>query len=313
MIATGLIFLLGFCVALIAALIAAPLVVRRAKRLARREFDATLPATAREIRASLDQVRAEAALEVRRREVAAMEMRERAALERADAGRIARENALLRSQERLSGEAIRMRDEAFADLARRHEERGAEIAELQSLVAQADRAIEQLTLEVAALSQGRVVEIVELGDEDGETARESLGDADEGRSRAPKALPVPVALRAPEAEPAAEPRRAPDSDEAPAPEAADPIAAALGYRAGDEPLSLAQDDASLRESVSDMAARMLALASREGPASERIREILASAPQTPEADGAGGRSLADRARDHAGAQAGERQPERLPQ
>ena len=83
MIASGLIFLFGFLAAALIALLVSPIVWRRAKRLARREFEATIPVSANEIRASYDHVRAQAAMESRRREMEAHAVREKAALERA--------------------------------------------------------------------------------------------------------------------------------------------------------------------------------------------------------------------------------------
>lgn len=106
MITTSLTFLFGFFAATLLALLVAPVVWRRAKRLARREFEATIPATVNEIRASFDHVRAEAALQSRRREMDALAMREKAALERADAGRVARENADLRARNRHLAETM---------------------------------------------------------------------------------------------------------------------------------------------------------------------------------------------------------------
>ncbi|HET7409455.1 MAG TPA: hypothetical protein VFJ13_04585, partial [Paracoccaceae bacterium] len=92
MIATGLIFLLGVLTATFVALLVSPLVWRKAQRLARRDFEATIPTTSNEIRAGLDRVRAEAAMIARRQEMEANEIRDRAALERAEAGRIAAQN-----------------------------------------------------------------------------------------------------------------------------------------------------------------------------------------------------------------------------
>ena len=78
MIATGLTFLFGFLTAILIALLVAPLAMGRARRLARREFEAAIPVSANEIRASFDHVRAEAALTARRREMDALAMREKA-------------------------------------------------------------------------------------------------------------------------------------------------------------------------------------------------------------------------------------------
>ena len=106
MIASGLIFLFGFLAAALIALLVSPIVWRRAKRLARREFEATIPVSANEIRASYDHVRAQAAMESRRREMEAHAVREKAALERAAAGRVSVENADLRGRNRVLTETV---------------------------------------------------------------------------------------------------------------------------------------------------------------------------------------------------------------
>ena len=98
MIATALTFVFGFLTATLIALVISPLFSSRSRRLALRDYRASIPASAREVRASLDHVRAEAALGARRREMKADEATERAALERAEAGRVAGENAELRAR-----------------------------------------------------------------------------------------------------------------------------------------------------------------------------------------------------------------------
>ncbi|MCW4116900.1 hypothetical protein NPA31_018225 [Aurantimonas sp. MSK8Z-1] len=104
MIATALTFSFGVLLAVFAALLLAPVLWRKAQRLAWREFEATIPTTANELRAEADQVRAEAALWIRRQEVLLGEREARAARERAEAGRIAIENAQLRSRSRTADE-----------------------------------------------------------------------------------------------------------------------------------------------------------------------------------------------------------------
>lgn len=88
MIATGLVFLLGALVAILVFLLFIPILWRNAQRLARRDFVATMPATIGEIRAEVDRVRAETAVNVRRHEMSAQKARERAARERAEVGRL---------------------------------------------------------------------------------------------------------------------------------------------------------------------------------------------------------------------------------
>ena len=98
MIATALTFVFGFLTATLIALVVSPLFWSRTRRLALREYQASIPASAREIRASLDHVRAEAALTARRREMQAEAEIEKAALARVEAGRLAGENAELRAR-----------------------------------------------------------------------------------------------------------------------------------------------------------------------------------------------------------------------
>ena len=117
MIATGLTFLFGFCLALLLALILSPIVWRRSRRMARREFEATIPTSANEIRASFDHVRAAAALQTRTREMAAAVAVEKAARERADAGRVARENADLRERNAALVSLLSEHKTAFEDVA----------------------------------------------------------------------------------------------------------------------------------------------------------------------------------------------------
>ncbi len=92
MIATALVFALGALVASFVALIFAPLLWSNAQRLARREFQATIPATVREMRGELDAVRAKAAFEIRRDAMRQRAVQDAAVRERAEAGRAILEN-----------------------------------------------------------------------------------------------------------------------------------------------------------------------------------------------------------------------------
>ncbi|WP_185983281.1 hypothetical protein [Aureimonas mangrovi] len=87
MIATGLVFALGALVATLVALLFVPILWRNAQRLARRDIAATMPATMNEIRAEVDRARAEAAVAIRRSEMASKRAAERAIAERAEVGR----------------------------------------------------------------------------------------------------------------------------------------------------------------------------------------------------------------------------------
>lgn len=99
MIVTGLVFALGVLVATLVCLLFIPLLWRKAQNLARRDFEATIPVTATELRGEADRVRAETAFAIRRQEVLAAEIRDRAAAERAEAGKIVLENGQLRAEQ----------------------------------------------------------------------------------------------------------------------------------------------------------------------------------------------------------------------
>ena len=92
MIATGLTFLFGVLVTLLFVLLIAPIIWRKAQRLARRDYEATIPASANEIRAEFDTVRAAAALTIRQHEIAASQAREKVARSQAQLGRNTVEN-----------------------------------------------------------------------------------------------------------------------------------------------------------------------------------------------------------------------------
>ncbi|MEF2072798.1 hypothetical protein [Consotaella aegiceratis] len=131
MVFLGLVFLLGVLVASFAALLIAPLVWRKAQHFAWREFEAAIPTTSNEARAQVDAARARAAMTVRRQEIQATETLERATRERAAAGRIAVENADLRTQAR--------------NLERRIDELEEELAALRELLASRENENERLS------------------------------------------------------------------------------------------------------------------------------------------------------------------------
>ncbi|SKA14177.1 hypothetical protein [Consotaella salsifontis] len=116
MLALALLFLLGFFVATLAGLLLAPILWRKAQFFAWRDFEASVPTTSNEIRGQMDFVRAEAAASVRRQEIAAEETAERAARERAEAGRVIIENADLRIQGRALERRIAELNEEIASL-----------------------------------------------------------------------------------------------------------------------------------------------------------------------------------------------------
>ena len=164
MIATGLTFLFGFLSAVLFALLLAPLAMARARRFARREFEASIPVTANEIRASFDHVRAEAALTSRRREMDALAMRDKAALERADAGRVARENAELKRRNRELEEVIAARDAELKDLTETLDAREADYGRLESELRETTHDLDLRTEEMDALA-ARFRELTQIADE----------------------------------------------------------------------------------------------------------------------------------------------------
>jgi hypothetical protein len=133
MIANTLIFLLGILVTALAALILAPIVWRKAQSLARREFEATVPISANEIRAEFDRVRAEAAVSIRRQEVLSAETRTKAARAEADRGRLVVETTQLQTRN--------------GQLERTIEEQDAELAALRTALSGQDAEIQDLTRE----------------------------------------------------------------------------------------------------------------------------------------------------------------------
>lgn len=164
MIATGLTFLLGFFAATLFALLVAPVIWRRAKRLARREFEATIPSSVNEIRASFDHVRAEAALRSRQREMDALAMRDKAALERADAGRVARENAELRARNRGLAETVAQQEADLKELAAALESREEEYGRLEGQLRETRLDLERSTDEADDLAE-RFRELSQIAEE----------------------------------------------------------------------------------------------------------------------------------------------------
>ncbi|MBC8130526.1 MAG: hypothetical protein H7Y08_09420 [Rhizobiaceae bacterium] len=139
MIATGLTFLFGALLTALLVLLVAPIVWRKAQTLARREFEATIPASANEIRAGLDGVRAQAALSIRRSEVLLAEIREKSARTQAELGRSTVENVGLLKRSRQLAEDLSQRE--------------AELAKLDELVALKEEETAKLARHLAAARQ----------------------------------------------------------------------------------------------------------------------------------------------------------------
>ena len=124
MIATGLTFLLGVFLTTLIMLLVGPSIWRKAQNLARRDYEATIPVSANEIRAEFDTVRAAAALTIRQHEILSSQAREKTTRVQAQLGRSTVENVEILKRNR--------------DLLALAEERAAEIARLTATVATRD-------------------------------------------------------------------------------------------------------------------------------------------------------------------------------
>lgn len=164
MLATGLVFAFGALVATLLALLLTPLVWRQAQRLARRDFNATMPNSLNEIRAEVDRVRAESAFAIRRQEMAALQLRDASAKERAETGRATM--ALTESQKTLKDLAGEMTllEEEVADLTKRLTARETRIAEIEATYQATQRSHELRGEELEALAD-RFREIDAVADE----------------------------------------------------------------------------------------------------------------------------------------------------
>ena len=164
MIATALTFVSGFLTAALIALVVAPLFWSRSRRLALREYRAAIPASAREIRASLDHVRAEAALAARRREIKAEAQSEKAALARAEAGRLAGENAELRARNTILVESLGSITADYDEASQQLDLRDAEIEEVDGALRAVQHDLDLRTDELEVLA-ARFEDLVEIAEE----------------------------------------------------------------------------------------------------------------------------------------------------
>lgn len=164
MIATGLTFLLGALVTTLIVLVVAPLVWRKAQSLARREFEATIPVTANEIRADFDRVRAEAALSVRRTEILAAEARERTAQTQAELGRSTVENVELLKRNRKLAQTNDDQDEEMSRMRAALAVKEEEQQRLTKALAASRSAAELASQELEALGK-RFAELGQIAEE----------------------------------------------------------------------------------------------------------------------------------------------------
>lgn len=144
MISALLYFVLGFAVAALFAIIIAPIAVRRAVVLTRRQVEAHLPLSLDEIRAEKDKVRAELAMDIRRLEM------DRDAANRARV----RHEVKTHQAEELKREAFTARDEALAEFKVKQAELSETLDKLtiaQQDIAERDTEIAQNRERIAAL------------------------------------------------------------------------------------------------------------------------------------------------------------------
>ncbi|MBB3949272.1 hypothetical protein [Aureimonas jatrophae] len=292
MIGTLLVFALGFMAAALIALLFAPFLWHKAQRLARRRFDAEIPANVREMQGEIDAVRARAAFDLRREEMRATEALGRATTERAEAGRIVLENGTLRARQ--------------AELERDLAEVGARFEAIEQTLAATrlerdDIARDRQALGEAFERRGSELEALHgrhaAGQERLAAMQDRLGHLErrlaelERPAADPAVLPVVDGAQptAP-SRPAIEPEAAQPTTPAPEPATATPltggerlraaIAAGVGARA---PATRAEN-AEIRERISDLAARILRRqVDAEGPTSPIAGILAPDAADEPEA------------------------------
>ncbi|GGD94190.1 hypothetical protein GCM10011390_11150 [Aureimonas endophytica] len=290
MIATALTFLLGFLLALLLALLFAPVLWRKSRSFARREFEATMPASANEIRAEFDFVRAEAALKVRQAEIGIAEMRDRMARALAELGsartEIADRSRTLRElQAEMAGyvaERDKLRQTFFA-LEGQERDLAAGLDEARRDGALQAEELEALALrfrETSDLAEERKVELVAA-----ETRIERLEDSLRALERASLEKDTLIRLLRHEAEKGTAPGkphggplkagaipglagRTPVSTPSPPPRAEDPLGDALARPRPEIGLGPAAAGMDPGERLAEIAAHaIVATARREGPSS----------------------------------------------
>lgn len=302
MLATGLVFVLGALIASLVALLLVPLVWRKAQRLARRDFEATIPTSVNEIRAEVDAVRAASAFDIRRIEIQARETREAGARERAEAGRIVVENGELRirhaelqSELAAGAGALRRLEEKLEALTGERDElhetrqelrhklqlRGEELEGLAGKYQEMREAADDRRLALAA-AETRILQLT-----DALRAGTARSKAD-----APAPAPVPVKPETPTA-----PVMAPALAPLPPAAGAEPVSgshrlrAAIASRTGERRPASREENAEIRERISDIAARVIhKQVETGGPQSPVARLITESGPIQP----SGTPTLADR-------------------
>ena len=174
-------FAIGFLLAALGILIVAPLVHGRAVRLTRQRLESMIPASAAEIMADKDLLRAEFAMSTRQLEIALSELKAKSANERAELGRktdavdrLKNELTALRAQLNAPEEQLAVRD---ADQAATP---GADAAMLALASAQAEE-LAALRMQVELLSRwltdaGVEIRAMRAEQEELEAARQTLAE-----------------------------------------------------------------------------------------------------------------------------------------
>ncbi len=321
MIATALVFSLGALVATLLALLFVPFVWSRAQRLARREFDATIPTSVNEIRAEMDLVRATSAFDLRREERRARDTREQAARERAEAGRIVLENGQLRQRLTERDETLGLRDKRIGFLEERltlltgerdelHESRQELRARLQGRAGELEAfairhqelkdAFDEQRLRLAA-AETRILQLTEARRTGAPVPPpQPLVNEAEGWVAAERSGPVPAAKGA-AVVPAllASPLSAAPSADPPPRGGNDRLRAVLSGRFGRRreaavpPAPLGNENAEIRERIADIAARVIGKEIQAEGENSPLRRMV-EAPEPERANGAP--SLAARVR-----------------
>ncbi|RIX98725.1 hypothetical protein D3218_16190 [Aureimonas flava] len=305
MIATALVFALGALVASFVALIFAPVLWSNAQRLARREFEASIPTDVREMRGEIDAARARAAFELRSDAMRHRAAREAAARERAEAGRVILENGqLLARQADL--------DRQIADSAGRTEhlesqiqllvtERDALLAARQDLRTRLERRdgeLATLSAKHQALSEGFDQQRFRLATAEARAEDMAVALRAQAPGRSPPPSPAKETVERPRGDLRALAATAPTLAGDPQDGLASPtgntrLRAAIALGGAGKPSTASADHAEIRERIGDIAARVIHERIKvEGPES-RLARIIADAP--PPAD-AGEPLLADRVR-----------------
>ncbi len=313
MIATALVFALGALVASFLALVFAPILWSNAQRLARREFEANIPASVREMRAEVDAARAKAAFDLRQDAMRHRAAQETVVRERTEAGRAILENGqLLARQVELDREIaassgrIRLLEDQIGLLT---QERDALLATRQDLRARLERRegeLAGLSAKHASLSERFDAQRFQLA-----TAEARVGELTAALAPAAGAGALAAAVPAPgpvpETRAAAKPEASPAALASALPAATGPtgssrLRAAIARTGAAKPAATPADHAEIRERIGDIAARVIHERIKVEGSDSQLARFIAEAPQP---TGDGEPFLADRVRS---LQAGEASP-----